>query len=452
MSGTVMAMKKPLPKLRVIFNVQKEINPVFRSVWQSKVPNHVLKGGRNSFKSSTTVLKLTEDLLGHISRGDKVNIIVVRKVGNTIRDSVFQNFLTFALPKFGVRHQFKSTVAPYKITHMESGSAIHFYGQDDFSKLKSNAIDNIIAVWYEEAAEFSSAEEFDQTNATFMRNKFKGVPFVKFFYSYNPPRNPYNWINEWVEDLKSEKDWIVHESNYLDDRLGFVTDQMLADIDRIKRNDFDYYRYLYLGEPVGLGTNVYNINLFNKIDTVPPDERIVYLYFAADSGHQQSATTCSAIGLTNTGKVIVLDTYYYSPANRDIKKAPTDLSKDLHEFQEMIVAKYNYQMIRKRTIDSAEGALRNEYYKMYGIRWNPVAKLKKVDMTSRVQSLLAQGRVYYLPTDNNIEFFIGEHKKYLWDEKTIRDENPKVVKADDHCCDSFQYFVMDNSRDLGLIA
>lgn len=451
MSG-VLTMKKSLPKLRVVFNVQKEINPVFRPVWQSNVPNHVLKGGRNSFKSSTTVLKLAEDLLNHISKGDKVNIIVVRKVGNTIRDSVFQNFLTFALPKFGVRHQFKSTVAPYKVTHIKSGSAIHFYGQDDFSKLKSNAIDNIIAVWYEEAAEFSSAEEFDQTNATFMRNKFSGVPFVKFFYSYNPPRNPYNWINEWVESLQGEKDWIIHESNYLDDRLGFVTDQMLADIDRIKRNDYDYYRYLYLGEPVGLGTNVYNVNLFNRIDEVPPGERIVYLYFATDSGHQQSATACSAIALTNSGKVIVLDTYYYSPAKRDIKKAPTDLSKDIHEFQEGIVNKYNYQTIRKRTIDSAEGALRNEYYKMYQIRWNPVKKLKKVDMTGYVQSLLAQGRVYYLPTDNNVNYFIDEHKKYMWDERTIRNDNPAVVKADDHTCDLFQYFVIDNKEDLGLVA
>ena len=447
-----MTMKKTLPKIRIIFNVQKEINPNFRIVWQSKLPNHVLKGGRNSFKSSTVSMKLTSDLLEHINRKEKVNIIVVRKVGNTIRDSVFQNFLSFALPKFGIRHQFKSTVAPYKITHIKTGSAIHFYGQDDFSKLKSNAIDNVIAVWYEEAAEFESEEEFDQTNATFMRNKFDGVPFVKFFYTYNPPRNPYNWINEWAEKLKDEADWLVHESNYLDDELGFVTDQMLADIDRIKRNDYDYYRYLYLGEPVGLGTNVYNIDLFKRLDDVPSDERIVYLYFTADSGHQQSATTCSAIALTNKRKVIVLDTYYYSPARKHVKKAPSDLSKDLHEFQKDIIERYNFQSLRQRTIDSAEGALRNEYYKLYGIRWNPVKKLKKVDMTSRVQSLLAQGRVYYLPTKNNVEYFIGEHKRYMWDEKTIRNENPAVVKTDDHTCDSFQYFVMDNSRDLELIA
>lgn len=448
----VMTMKKTLPKLRIIFNVQKEINPIFRSIWQSKVPNHVLKGGRNSFKSSTTVLKLTSDLVNHIDRGESVNIIVVRKVGNTIRDSVFQNFLSFALPKFGIRHQFKSAVAPYKITHIKTGSAIHFYGQDDFSKLKSNAIDNVIAVWYEEAAEFESAEEFDQTNATFMRNKFEGVPFVKFFYSYNPPRNPYNWINEWADDLSDESDWIVHKSSYLDDKLGFVTEQMLADIERIKRNDFDYYRYLYLGEPVGLGTNVYNIDLFKKLDAVPQDERIVYLYFTADSGHQQSATTCSAIALTNKRKVIVLDTYYYSPARKHVKKAPSDLSKDLHEFQEDIIERYNFQSLRQRTIDSAEGALRNEYYKLYGIRWNPVKKLKKVDMTSRVQSLLAQGRVYYLPTKNNVEYFIGEHKRYMWDEKTIRNDNPAVVKTDDHTVDAFQYFTLDNARDLDLSA
>lgn len=443
-------MKKSLPKIRIIFHVQREINPVFKKIWQSKVPNHVLKGGRSSFKSSTISLKIASDLVGYINKGEKVNVVVVRKVGNTIRDSVFENFLSFALPKFGIRHQFKRTVAPYKITHIKTGSAIHFYGQDDFAKLKSNSIENIIAVWYEEAAEFESFEEFDQTNSTFMRNGYEGAPYVKFFYSYNPPRNPYSWINEWAETLKGEEDWLVHESSYLDDQLGFVNNQMLRDIERIKRNDYDYYRYLYLGEPVGLGTNVYNIDLFKRLDDVPSDERIVYLYFTADSGHQQSATTCSAIALTNKRKVIVLDTYYYSPARKHVKKAPSDLSKDLHEFQKDIIERYNFQTLRQRTIDSAEGALRNEYYKLYGIRWNPVKKLKKVDMTSRVQSLLAQGRVYYLPSENNVKYFIEEHKKYMWDEKTIRNDNPAVIKTDDHTADSFQYFVVDNSRDLEL--
>ena len=184
--------------------------------------------------------------------------MLFRSVGNTIRDSVYLK-IQWALNLFGLSGRFKATVSPFKIQDRVTGSTFYFYGQDDFQKLKSNDIGNIISVWYEEAAEFSNQEDFDQTNVTFMRQKHPDVPFVKFFWSYNPPRNPYSWINEWWDGLKERDDYLLHKSSYLDDELGFVTEQMLADIERIKENDYDYYRYIYLGEPVGLGTNVYNM-------------------------------------------------------------------------------------------------------------------------------------------------------------------------------------------------
>lgn len=92
---------------------------------------------------------------------------------------------------FGLDNHFRATVSLFKIVHKRTGSTFYFYGQDDFQKLKSNDIGNIIAVWYEEAAEFNDAEDFDQSNVTFMRQKHEKAPFVQFFWSYNPPRNHY---------------------------------------------------------------------------------------------------------------------------------------------------------------------------------------------------------------------------------------------------------------------
>ncbi|WP_171301031.1 PBSX family phage terminase large subunit, partial [Enterococcus cecorum] len=209
-----------------VMNIQKNVNPNFKSVWTSKKPYNILKGGRNSFKSSVIALLLVYKMLQFTSKGKQANVVVIRKVGNTIRDSVY-NKIQWALSKFGIMHQFNPTVSPFKIVHKKTGSTFYFYGQDDFQKLKSNDIGNIIAVWYEEAAEFKDAEEFDQSNVTFMRQKRADVPFVQFLWSYNPPRNPYNWINEWAEQMKTQIDYLVHESSYLDDSLGFVTDQML---------------------------------------------------------------------------------------------------------------------------------------------------------------------------------------------------------------------------------
>ena len=268
-------------------DIQQEVNPHFKKVWTTKKPYNILKGGRNSFKSSVIALILVFMMLMYLRVGERANVVVIRKVANTLRDSVFLK-IQWALEKFGLLDQFKPTVAPFKVTHKSTGSTFYFYGQDDFQKLKSNDIGNIIAVWYEEAAEFDSEEEFDQTNVTFMRQKHPLADKVLFFWSYNPPRNPYSWINEWSDKMTGEDDYLVHTSSYKDDELGFITEQMLADIERIKSNDFDYYRYLYLGEPVGLGTNVYNMNLFKPLDEIPDDDRVIGLYYSTDGGHSVS--------------------------------------------------------------------------------------------------------------------------------------------------------------------
>ncbi len=435
-----------MSKTRTV-NIQKEVNPHFKSVWTTKKPYNILRGGRNSFKSSVIALLLAYMMLKYINKDEKANVVVIRKVANTIRDSVYLK-IQWAITKFGLTDDFTYTVSPFKVQNKKTGSTFYFYGQDDFQKLKSNDIGNIIAVWYEEAAEFKDAEEFDQSNTTFMRQKHPMADMVRFFWSYNPPRNPYTWINEWTESLKGEPNYLVHSSSYLDDELGFVTEQMLQDIERIKKNDYDYYRYLYLGEPVGLGTNVYNISLFHPLNELPEDDDILIIDTASDTGHQVSATAHCAFALTKKQNVILLDTYYYSPQNKAVKKAPSELSKAYKTWLDGIKDQYQ-RPFDILTIDSAEGALRNQIFKDYGIRLHPIAKKKKVDMIDNVHDLLAQGRFYYLDTPNN-KIFIEEHKKYQWDAETKDTDDPKVIKEDDHTCDAFQYYVNDNLRKLGL--
>ena len=439
--------------------IQNENNPHFKPVWTTEKPYNILKGGRNSFKSSVIALLLVYMMISYLVTGKKANVVVIRKVASNIRDSVYLK-IQWALSKFGIMDQFTCTVSPFRVTHKKTGSTFFFYGQDDFQKLKSNDIGNIISVWYEEAAEFKNAEEFDQSNTTFMRQKHPDADMVRFFWSYNPPRNPYSWINEWVESLKGLSNYLVNESSYLNDELGFVTQQMLDDIERIKKNDYDYYRYLYLGEPVGLGTNVYNIDLFQALEELPTDDRIISLYYATDVGHQTSATVCLAFGLTAKGKVILLNMYYYSPQGKAVKKAPSDLSKDLYEFVKKTANHpiVGNAQVRQRTIDSAEGGLRNQYYKDYGQRWHPVAKKKNIDMIDYVHDLLAQGRFYYLvPTIktglsncDDLTLFVEEHKRYQFKETTLNSDNPDVIKEFDHSVDAFKYGCIDNAREWKL--
>lgn len=428
-------------------SLRQQINPHFYKMWNTNKPYVVLNGGRGSFKSSVVSLKLCVELLKFVEQRRKGNVICIMDNVSHIKDAVYSQ-IKWALDLLGVADEFYFRVSPMTIMHRKTGNSFHFYGADDPMKLKSNKVTDVIAVWFEEFANMKSVDVFDQSVPTFIRNASPHVDHVTVYVSYNPPKNPYDWINEWVTSKESDDDYLIDHSTYLDDELGFTTPQTLKLIEGYKANDYDYYRWLYLGEVVGLGTNVYNIELFNPLDNVPDDQAINALFYSVDTGHEVSATTCGCYGLTNLGNVILLDTYYYSPQGKSHKKPPSELAKDLKGFIDKCTNGYGLQPERM-TIDSAEGALDNQFYNDYGVHWHKVNKLKNIDMVDRVQDLLAQGRFYYLDTDAN-KVFIEEHKKYQWDENTLQSDDPKVVKVDDHTVDQFKYFVRDNERQLGL--
>lgn len=430
-----------------IVQISKEINPHFYSMWTTDKPYIVLKGGRGSFKSATISIKLVTDAMKYIQQGKRVNVICIRENQRYLRDSVYNQVL-WAMNLLHVQSEWQTRVSPLMITHKRTGSTFYFYGANDPQKLKSNIVNNVIAVWFEEFANLKSAEVYDQSVPTFIRQKPDWLDHVTVYCSYNPPRNPYDWINEWIAQQESNPEYFIDHSTYLDDKIGFTTKQQLDLIEQYKKNDKDYYDWLYLGKVIGLGTNVYNMDLFNPVDSIPNDDYITDIYYGMDVGHEVSATAVVACGLSIKGNLYLLDTWYYSPAGKRNKKPPSELAHDIHDFIEEVSDQYDLDPTNM-TMDSAEGALDNQYYQMYGVHWHKVNKLKNVDMIDRVQDLLAQGRFFYLNKEDN-DIFIDEHKKYRWDEETMQSDDPKVIKEHDHSVDAFKYLVLDNERDLGL--
>lgn len=436
-----------LDKMTNVIKLSEQINPHFYGMWNTKKPYIIAKGGRGSFKSSVISLRLVVNVLKQTQENRKANVICVRENATYLRDSVYNQIL-WAMDLLHVSDEFRAYSSPLRIVHRRTGSTFYFYGADDPYKLKSNTVRDIVSVWFEEAANMKGPDIFDQAIPTFIRQKAKYLDTVQVYFSYNPPRNPYDWVNEWVTDKENDPEYFVDTSTYLDDELGFTTEQQLKLIESYKNNDYDYYRWLYLGEVIGLGTNIYNMDNFKALKELPSDDYITNWFCAIDSGHEVSATTFGAYGLTRKGNVILLDTYYYSPQGKAHKKPPSELSKDLYSFINKLAKQFK-KPATKLTIDSAEGALDNQFYNDYGVHLHKVAKLKKVDMIDRVQNIVAQGRFYYLDTEEN-KIFIEEHRNYRWDEKTLNSDDPKVIKEEDHTCDQFQYFVRDNERLLGL--
>lgn len=432
----------------MIIKLSDQVASVFYECASRKESHIVLKGGRSSFKSSYVSLELVKDFL----KDPMLNVVCLRKVAKYLRDTVYEQ-IKWAIYTLGVQDQFIFRSSPLRIIHKSSETAFYFYGLDDPQKLKGLTLAHgyIARLWFEELAEFDGQVDIDVVEDTLMRKKLPDGVAFKVYMTYNPPRNPYDWINQWIEEKQIDDEYFIHHSTYLDDDKGFLSNKMLKKILNYKESDPDYYKWMYLGEAVGLGDHVYDINKFKPLDELPSDDKLIGIVFALDTGHQQSATACLACGLTAKGKLILLDTLYYSPMGQTVKKAPSELSILVNEFIYKVSDQYQGLPILKRTIDSAEGALRNQYYHDYGVRWNPVAKKKKQTMIDMVVSLLADGRVYYLNNENN-KIFVEEHKKYRYDEKTIHSDDPRVIKEDDHTCDAFQYLVLDNARLLNLKA
>lgn len=418
-------------------------------MWTTDKPYIVCKGGRGSFKSSVISLKLVTMMMKYIQQGKIVNVICIRENQQYLRDSVYNQIL-WAMNILHVANEFQTRVSPMIIRHKLSGSTFYFYGANDPQKLKSNIVGNIVGVWFEEFSNLKNAEVFDQSVPTFIRQKPDFVDQVKIYISYNPPRNPYAWVNEWVTQRETDPDYFIDSSTYLDDELGFTTKQQLDLIEKYKQNDPDYYRWLYLGEAVGLGTNVYNMDLFKVVDKIPDNEYLTDIIYGLDTGFMVSATACVALGFTNQYNVYVLDTFYYDPTKYARKLSAQEQATRIHDFIDGITNKYGLYPTNM-TIDSADGGIYTQYWQMYNVQWSKVRKLGEPEMIDRVQDLMAQGRLYALKTQGN-EIMLDEHKKYQWDPATVNSDHPRVIKEYDHSCDAIKYDVLDNEQLLGLSA
>ena len=142
--------------------------------WNSKKRYRVLKGGKASKKSATTALNLIYRLLKY----KESNILVVRAVMNTHRDSTFAQ-LKWAQEKLGVAHLFKNTVSPMEMTYLPTGQKILFRGFDDVLKLAGATVEKgyLNFVWVEEAFEIDSLEDFEKLDLSVPRGALKGGLF-----------------------------------------------------------------------------------------------------------------------------------------------------------------------------------------------------------------------------------------------------------------------------------
>jgi phage terminase large subunit len=248
--------------------------PVFWKIMEHCYTHYWLGGGRGSTKSSFIGIVII--LL--IITNPRVHALVMRKIGNTLRDSVFAQMI-WAIDVLGLTDKFKVKVAPMEITYKATGQKVLFRGADDKTKIKSIKIPfGYIGIgWYEELDQFSEMDEIRSINQSVMRG---GEKFW-MFYSFNPPKSRDNWVN--IEKIQERPDRLYHHSTYLDVPAEWIGQQFIYEAEILKQQKPDLYEHEYLGIATGTGGSVFE-NLQEREITEEEISGFDRLYYGVDYG------------------------------------------------------------------------------------------------------------------------------------------------------------------------
>ena len=208
-------------------------------------------GGRGSLKSSTVSILVV--LLIMQEQNKNIHAVVLRKVANTIRDSVFAQYI-WAIGELGAAAYWESKVSPMELIYKPTGQKIMFRGADDPMKIKSIKVPfgYIGITHFEEKDQFAGRSEI----RTILQSTMRGGSIFWNFESYNPPISRDNWANK--DSLEERKDRLCHKSTYLEAPREWLGEQFILEAEHLRDTDERAYQHEYLGIPIGTGGNVFD--------------------------------------------------------------------------------------------------------------------------------------------------------------------------------------------------
>jgi phage terminase large subunit len=239
------------------------ITPHFQSFWKvsksHRYLKHVLKGGRGSSKSTHIALKLIVRMME-----SPVSALCIRKVGNTLAESVFEQ-LKEAIDMLGVSAYWQVNKSPLKLTYIPRGNSIIFRGADDPAKIKSIKMSKfpLAILWIEELAEFKTEDEVTMIENSVLRAELPDGLHYEFYYSYNPPKRKQSWVNKKFETQFLPDNTYVHHSTYLDN--PHISQAFREEAEHVKKTKPLKYEWEYLGKAIGSGVVPFTNLVFREI-------------------------------------------------------------------------------------------------------------------------------------------------------------------------------------------
>lgn len=247
---------------------------VAHDVFQHGHTHYDFSGGRGSLKSSTVSVLVPLLLINNPG----THALVLRKVANTIRDSVYAQYI-WAIGELGMAAYWEAKVSPMELIYKPTGQKIMFRGADDPMKIKSIKVPfgYIAVTHFEEKDQFAGRAEI----RTILQSTMRGGSKYWNFESYNPPISRDNWANK--DSLEERTDRLCHKSTYLQAPPEWLGEQFLAEAEHLKATDERSYQHEYLGIPVGTGGNVFD-NLELREITDEEMSHFDHIYQGVDYG------------------------------------------------------------------------------------------------------------------------------------------------------------------------
>ena len=167
----------------------------------------------------------------------KRKILVIRKYGTTLKDSVFQ-LITDILKKWQLYKYCKVNLSTYTIT-LPNESVFLFKGLDDSEKIKS--ITDITDIFCEECTELSE-EEYTQLDLRLRAN----AGDLQLIVAFNPISKA-NWVyKKWFAEKRDYPNTMILQTTYKHNK--FLPPEYVASLEDKARTNYTYYKIYALGE------------------------------------------------------------------------------------------------------------------------------------------------------------------------------------------------------------
>ena len=234
---------------------------VHRAIKNYEYIHYMLEGGRGSAKSSFAGTELVLSII----RDPNIHGLVMRKVADTLRTSVYPQLL-WSIERLGLSDKFKATVSPLEITYRATGQKIFFRGADEPSKIKSIKVKfgYIGVALYEELDQFSGAAEIRNLNQSIIR----GGDRFTILYTFNPPKSRDNWVN--VDKLEDKPKRLVHHSTYKTVPQEWLGQVFIDEAEALAISNPAAYEHEYEGVATGTGGQVFE----NIVERIIMDDEI----------------------------------------------------------------------------------------------------------------------------------------------------------------------------------